>query len=139
MVRLQKPWMFLITLCIVSVLSACAFATKSAPEPILIKRDMQITDCDKRGIEEIVLFIYSRYCPHCKKAMPVVEKLVAQKRLVSKYIPIDTSTKEGRGLLKQYGIRVQFVPTLIKDCKAYVGSKKKEFYEGVFRGMSHAK
>lgn len=107
---------------------------KAAPKSILIKRDMVIENCEERGVDEYVFFIYSRYCPHCKKAMLIVEELARKNKLGSSYLPVDTSTKEGRDLLNQFGIRVQYVPTLIVDCKAHVGAKKDEYYEEVLTG-----
>ncbi len=109
-------------------------ATKSPHETIIVKRDMEIEDCEEREMDDYVIFIYSRYCPHCKKAMPVVEEIVTKQKIGSRYLPIDTTTKEGRDLLNQFGIRIQYVPTLIKDCKAHVGAKKAEYYEEVLTG-----
>jgi thiol-disulfide isomerase/thioredoxin len=109
-------------------------AKKGSPKSIILKRDMEIPGCEEREIDEYVIFIYSRYCPHCKTAMPIVEELVTKQRIGSRYLPIDTTTKEGRELLKQFGITPQYVPTLIKDCKAHVGSKKREYYEEVLTG-----
>lgn len=109
-------------------------AKGSPHETIIIKRDMEIEDCEEREMDEYVIFIYSRYCPHCKKAMPVVEEIVTKQKIGSRYLPIDTTTKEGRDMLTQFGIRVQYVPTLIKDCKAHVGAKKAEYYEEVLTG-----
>lgn len=109
-------------------------AVKNPHEMIVIKRDMEIEECEEREMDDYVIFIYSRYCPHCKKAMPVVEEIVTKQKIGSRYLPIDTTTKEGRDMLTQFGIRVQYVPTLIKDCKAHVGAKKTEYYEEVLTG-----
>lgn len=111
-----------------------AAAKKSPLKTITIKRDMEIPGCEEREIDDYVIFIYSRYCPHCKKAMLLVEELVAKQKIGSRYLPIDTTEKEGRELLKQFGIMPQYVPTLIKDCKAHVGAKKREYYEEVMTG-----
>ena len=109
-------------------------AKTSPHEIVTVKRDMEIEGCEEREMDDYVIFIYSRYCPHCKKAMPVVEEIVAKQKIGSRYLPIDTTTKEGRDMLTQFGIRVQYVPTLIKDCKAHVGAKKAEYYEEVLTG-----
>lgn len=109
-------------------------AEKSPYKTIIIKGDMTIEGCGERDMEDYVFFIYSKYCPHCKKAMPIVEKIVMEQKIGSRYLPIDTSTKEGRGMLKAYGIQIQYVPTLIRNCKAYVGAKKPELYEKALRG-----
>lgn len=102
---------------------------KKAYETIVLKDKLRIERCAERGIGDNVLFIYSRYCPHCKKAMPVVEEIVTREKIGSRYLPVDASTAEGRSLLTQFGITAQFVPTLVKDCTAYVGAKKQEEYE----------
>jgi thiol-disulfide isomerase/thioredoxin len=112
-------------------------ATKNPHETIIIKRDMEIEDCEGREMGDYVIFIYSRYCPHCKKAMPVVEEIVTKQKIGSRYLPIDTTTEEGRDLLNQFGIRVQYVPTLIKDCKAHVGAKKDAEYEEILTGKKN--
>lgn len=104
---------------------------KPASKLLVLKDDMKIDDCSARGIGDNVLFIYSRYCPHCKKAMPVVEEIVTAQKVGSRYLPIDVSTEEGRGLMKEYGITVQYVPTLVKDCTAHVGAKKKTEYQKI--------
>lgn len=109
-------------------------AAKGPHETIIIKSDMEIEGCEEREMDDYVIFIYSRYCPHCKKAMPVVEGIVTKQKIGSRYLPIDTTTEEGRDMLAQFGIRVQYVPTLIKDCRAHVGAKKAEYYEEVLSG-----
>ena len=107
---------------------------KSPHKTIIVKRDMEIEGCEEREMDDYVFFIYSRYCPHCKKAMSIVEEIVTKKKIGSRYLPVDTTTKEGRDVLNQFGIRVQYVPTLIEDCKAHVGAKKAEYYEEVLTG-----
>jgi thiol-disulfide isomerase/thioredoxin len=137
---MMKKVLFLATIALALVASSAivnAAETKSAAKsmkPVLVGKDMVIEDCKERGIDDYVIFIYSKYCPHCKKAMPVVEGIVSEQKIGSRYLPIDTAGKEGRDLLDEFGIRVQYVPTLIKDCKAYVGGKSQETYEKVLRG-----
>jgi len=141
------PYIALVIIAVIVPVTACshegllaksgqkqAAKAKVPVETITIKRDMEIPRCEEREIDGYVLFIYSRYCPHCKEAMPIVEELVTKKKIGSRYLPVDTTTQEGRDVLKQIGIRVQFVPTLIKDCKAHVGAKKREYYEEVITG-----
>jgi len=114
-------------------------ATTSPYEIITVKRDMDIEGCEEREMDNYIFFIYSRYCPHCKKAKPVVEEIVAKMKIGSRYLPVDTTTEEGRDILNQFGIRVQYVPTLIKDCKAHVGAKSADYYEEVLTGKKAKK
>jgi thiol-disulfide isomerase/thioredoxin len=109
---------------------------KGAAQLLVLKDNMTISDCEARGIGDNVLFIYSRYCPHCKTAMPIVEGIVTEQKTGSRYLPIDVTTEEGRALMKGYGITVQYVPTLVKGCIAHVGSKKKAEYEKILSAKS---
>ena len=64
----------------------------------------------------------------------MIEEIVTEQKIGSRYLPIDTTTKDGREILDHFGIRAQYVPTLIKDCKAHVGAKKAEYYREVLTG-----
>lgn len=110
------------------------FEAKKNPyafEDIVIGADGEIADCNLRQLEGRLIFITSQYCPHCKKALPVVEKIIADKKLNDIYEHVDTTTEEGRDVLSGAGISVQYVPTLIYDCKAYVGGGDAAKYEKI--------
>ena len=97
-------------------------------EDVIVKADMEIPDCELRQLKGRMVFITSAHCPHCKKALPKMEKIIKERNLGNVYENIDTSTDEGREVLEGAGIRVQYVPTLILDCKAYVGGKYTDKY-----------
>ncbi len=126
----------LIGLCISLELSAKApAAAAAAPKALSIKRNMKIDDCAARGIvQDQILFIYSHSCPYCKEALPIVERVVKNHSLESRYVPVDTLTDEGQDKLAGWGIEASYVPLLIKDCRAYVGSRDEKEYERILTG-----
>ncbi|MBT3182573.1 MAG: thioredoxin family protein [Deltaproteobacteria bacterium] len=97
-------------------------------DDVIVKADMDIPDCELRQLSGRMVFVTSAHCPHCKKALPKLEKIVKERNLGDIYENVDTSTDEGREVLEGAGIRIQYVPTLILDCKAYVGGKYTDKY-----------
>jgi len=97
-------------------------------EDILVAADMDIGECELRQLCGRILFVTSQYCPHCKKALPVVEKLIDEKGFRDAYEHVGTSEEEGRDVLEGAGLQIKYVPTLIIDCKAFVGGKHADNY-----------
>ncbi|HPW44999.1 MAG TPA: thioredoxin family protein [bacterium] len=114
-----------------------SFEVKENPyhfEDIVIGTDGEIADCSLRQLDGRLIFITSKYCPHCKRALPIVEKIIADKKLQDIYEHVDTTTEEGQDILSGAGISVQYVPALIYDCKAYVGGGDAAKYDKILSG-----
>lgn len=107
--------------------------TKITVSKIRIITNGSIAQCRERGLENKILFLMSRYCPNCKKVKPVIEKLVRDEELELYYQSLDLSFGSERNQLNGYNIEVQFVPTLIVNCYAYVGAKKREQYSDILK------
>ena len=110
--------------------------TTSAPQ-IKVATNGTIKQCKERGLQNKILFLVSRYCPMCKKVKPVIEKLVRDEELELYYEPLDLTHSFDRKQLEGYNIEVQFVPTLIVDCRVYVGAKKPEQYQDIIKTFKY--
>lgn len=108
----------------------------SAPK-IKIVTSGTVKQCKERGLDNKILFLVSRYCPKCKKVKPVIEKLVKDEELELYYEPLDLTYSFDRKQLENYNIEVQFVPTLIVDCRVYVGAKEPEQYQDIIKTFKY--
>ncbi|MFH1829668.1 MAG: hypothetical protein ABH871_02675, partial [Pseudomonadota bacterium] len=79
----------------------------------------------------------SRYCPKCKQTSSVIEDIIRKEGLESYYIPLDITTAYGMKQLRTYDLEVQFVPTLIVNCMAYVGQKPAEQYNNIMKAFKY--
>lgn len=96
---------------------------------IKISDDMQITDCEQRGLSNKILFIESRYCPHCKNVIKILKPLISTYKLTDKYRKMDIIKRADRRELTQLQFTIPYTPVVIIDCYAYVGEKNKVQYE----------
>lgn len=100
-------------------------------DDIVVKIDVEIPDCEKRELAGRLIFVKSAHCPHCKKAQPIIDRLVKERGLEDAFEVVDTTTEEGRDVLAGGGLLVQYVPTLIYNCKAYVGAGHVDAYKDI--------
>jgi hypothetical protein len=108
-------------------------AKKTVVPKIRISADGALEQCRERGLEDKFLLVVSRYCPKCKRAKPIIEKVIGDEKLESYYETLDVSFHSERQRLKAYNIEVQFVPTFIANCYAYVGARNKEQYNDIMK------
>lgn len=110
----------------------------SVPQ-VRISADTAVDHCSERGLQDRILFIVSQFCPKCKKARPVLERAVRGEGLELYYERIDLADPSGRERIEAYGISVQFVPTLLVDCQAYVGANHASRYGDIIREYKYGK
>lgn len=82
----------------------------------------------KENCPNDTIIIYSPNCPHCQKALPILQEIEKEMQKNFTYYNIanesDAQTIISRNLLSV----AHQVPTLITNCKVCVGSRTKEEY-----------
>ncbi len=149
---------FRIVFVIISVMAlmGCTFETKLKDQPEMSKLDQTFVDkkdvpklkiktstiieqCSQRTLRNKILYILSRHCPKCKRGRIVLENIIRSEGLESYYIPIDLSAHADRERLAAYNLEVQFVPTLIVDCVAYVGANHTQHYADIIKVFKYGR
>ncbi|MBW2965771.1 hypothetical protein KY342_01555 [Candidatus Woesearchaeota archaeon] len=110
--------------------------TDNQTQIITVKNGDIIPDdvCIQRGIKNKVIMIYKQGCPACSIAIPRLEEV--ERDLDLKFEYLDLSESEDVQRLLEIGIISQYVPTLLADCKVYVGVLPKEDYKNIVQGIS---
>ena len=113
----------LIALSVVVLISGCA----TEDGDITLSDGMVIPagQCSSRGIEDAVVVFYSPGCPACERALPELEELADEMPDDDfRFINLGTDREE----LDKLGLVPVYVPTVVIDCKVYVGARTKEEY-----------
>ena len=110
---------------------------KTTAPKMKITTDGIVEHCGERGLVNKILLLISPYCPKCKKAMPIINEIIRREQLELYFELLDLSLQSERDRLKKYNLEAQFVPTLIVDCQAHVGLKKRERYEEIIRSFKY--
>lgn len=76
-----------------------------------------------------VTIISREGCPACGIALPRLEELEQELNMQFKYY--DTSIIEDAQEIKDKGLIPQYVPTVIINCKVYIGALEKEEYRNL--------
>lgn len=118
-------------LLVVSLQTLCCAANQTEPTLPLVslKDDMTIPNCDTRELHYRILFIESRYCPHCKKVIKYLDPLITKYQLTKNYQLLDIIKSADRERLNKLRFEVPYTPVFIINCYAYVGEKPKTDYE----------
>ncbi len=102
-------------------------------QPIILSDGMTLAkdQCASRGIEDMVVVFYETGCPACEQAVPVlreIEKDIPGKGFRFLNLMNDRESVEELGLVPSY------VPTVVINCRVYVGVRAKEQYLSYIRG-----
>ncbi|MFQ6020606.1 MAG: hypothetical protein ACE5J4_01135 [Candidatus Aenigmatarchaeota archaeon] len=89
--------------------------------------------CSYRGIKNNVIVIYKTGCGACAIAVPILEEL--DNELDVNFEFYDLAVQEGRNKVDELKIIPYYVPTVIINCKAYVGLFTKEQYKSFIEAM----
>ncbi len=79
-----------------------------------------------KNIQEKNIVIHRKGCLACAKALPILNEIEFEHNIKIEYY--DLAVPEEREKLLSMNFTTQYVPTLISNCKAYVGIKSKENY-----------
>lgn len=126
-----RCFLIIIFLLIWSICSAQEKASKtsfSIVEKIRINSEMSIAFCKERSLSKKIIFVVSKFCPHCQKSRPILEKVINNNKLKQYYTCLDLANSEDRMKLSSYGLEVIYTPTLIINCGASIGSKSEKEY-----------
>lgn len=96
---------------------------------VTVRKRMLIPDCEKRGISNKIYFLGFEECKHCKIAKPIFEDIVKKENLDSYYTRLDLKEKDGKSFMSDKKIRILYTPTIILNCRAYIGVHEKSYYE----------
>jgi len=102
--------------------------TASITEKFEISGEMAIPFCMERSLKEKIIFVISKYCPHCRRSRPILEKVINDNKLSKYYVFLDLANEKDRDKLDSFGITVIYTPTLIINCSSYIGSKPEKKY-----------
>lgn len=82
--------------------------------------------CKSRGLYDKVVMLESKYCGHCKEALPVFKRICDENGI--KPIILDVSLPDQREQMESYGVQIGYTPTFIFGCDYYVGSMDEDDY-----------
>jgi len=129
-------WIFVI---IISLIAASFFLyfycyknKLDSLQSIAINSEQTIPQCSARNLDKNIVLIVSKYCPHCKKATDIIKTIVKNHSLKNKYQRIDITEPQGQMFLTKSKINIFYTPTLIANCKSYIGIKSKKVYKDIF-------
>ena len=87
-------------------------------------------ECVRRGLEDKVLMLESKYCGHCQETLPIFKQVAAEKGF--KPTILDITEKEQAEEMNSYGIKIKYTPTFIFGCEYFVGEKTADEYGNLF-------
>jgi len=95
--------------------------------------EMSIAGCKERNLKDKIIFIVSKYCSHCRKAKPRLEKVIKELKLEKYYSLLDVSRGADRSEIESHRVKVMFTPTLLINCTVFIGAKTEEVYRAICR------
>ena len=97
---------------------------------IFIEHNDTISDsiCTEKGIKNKIIVMHQTGCPACSIAVPRLEELDNELSLGKKIEFINLVTEDGRERILALGIVPRLVPTVLINCKVYVGALPKDEY-----------
>lgn len=99
-------------------------------EVVYLDSDKVIPNCAERKLNNKIILIVSRYCPHCQKAIKTLNPLITQYNLTNYFKVYDLIDSDDLdAIANDYQLNVPHVPTFIVGCKAYVGLSEPEEYK----------
>ena len=93
-----------------------------------IYSDIKISNCTHKKLNDQIIVITSKYCPHCKELLNILKPLVTKNNLENKFKTLDVINSKNLKELNDLNIEIYGVPVLIINCHAYVGLKQKNLY-----------
>jgi thiol-disulfide isomerase/thioredoxin len=90
---------------------------------ILLNDGAIIPDAKCQNLDKVIV-IYSKSCPHCTVALPLLQELEQELNTNFTYYVIDNDQEK----IISLGLLPEAVPTLIAKCKVYVGARSKDEY-----------
>ncbi len=100
-------------------------------QTITVTRDKAIPNCAEHKLANKITLIVSKYCHSCKKTGPHLAKLIKELKLQKQYQILDLSKPDDAKKVAAMNIRFQFVPTLIVNCKSYIGLRSDKEYRKI--------
>ena len=101
-------------------------------ETIVLSDDMILDDavCAARGIRNEVVAFYSPGCPACAVAIPRLKEIEKELNMTFEYVDVSS----GQERILELGLVPAKIPTVIIDCRVYVGTRTKEEYRNLIAG-----
>jgi len=93
--------------------------------------DKKISACKSRKLDNKILLITSKYCPHCKKVVDLILPLIKKYHLTKYFSLFDIINSADLHALNELRISTPYVPTLIVNCNAYLGAKDWDQYNKI--------
>ena len=81
------------------------------------------------NLENNIIIIHETGCSACSVALPRIR--IIERELGKTYKYIDLAVPEDRGYLLNQSFTTLHIPTLIADCKVYVGTRTDEVYKSI--------
>jgi len=121
-----KNWIFIVMfIAVLAIIAFFVIINQKASSLILVDGVVVPSNiCSK--IPEVVV-IYKNGCPACAVAVPRLQEL--EQELGKNFKYYDLSITSDAQEVKEKGLLVQFVPSVIIKCKVYVGVRNKEEYK----------
>jgi len=83
-------------------------------------------ECEKRGLNDKVIMLSSRYCGHCKATQPLFQEACEENGVEP--IILDVSVPAQRRQMESHGINIIATPTYVFGCMHYIGARQKQGY-----------
>jgi thiol-disulfide isomerase/thioredoxin len=80
--------------------------------------------CSKRGFQDKVIMLESKFCHACKLTKPIFIEACEERNIEP--IILDLAEEEQRAQMNSYMIDIQYTPTFIIGCNYYIGGGEKE-------------
>lgn len=122
---MKRIWLFLMFIAILAIIAFFAIVLQKSPEVILVDGSI-VPEPTCSNIDKVVI-IGRTGCPHCAIAESRLEELEQELGMEFKYYNL--AMVEDSQEVKELGLIVQFVPSVIINCKVHIGAKSKEEYE----------
>jgi thiol-disulfide isomerase/thioredoxin len=109
------------------------------PEPplntLLLDKEQTIPfeQCSRRGLDDKVVILVSKYCSACKVVVPILEEI--EKELEMEFLYFDLSDKQDSEKFGEYKIQAQWTPTVIIGCDVLIGGYSKEKYKTMIENL----
>jgi len=122
-------------LAVVAVLAAIGIYYLMMPKApagfIILKDGLALDDdvCAAKGISDQVTVYHSTDCGACKATVPVLKEIESASGKRFEFIEITAN----RDRMMQLGMMPEFIPTVIINCKVYVGYRTKDQFLNLLR------
>ena len=124
---MKKIFMFLMFIFVIAIIALFAFVLNKSSEVLLI--DGAIIPSNLCAQIPEVIVIHREGCSACAIALPRLEELEQELEMEFKYY--DSSIIEDAQEIRDKGLIPQYVPTVIINCKVFIGALSKEQYKSL--------